>query len=97
MGSLWVVWVLSYFSVFWGSRNTFKKLRFFWSGSGRSREASGPNLTRLGTPKIGPGRVILGIFGVLFGGLVFLTVFSSLFCFVFDSVDLEFVSLFTLF
>ena len=96
MGSLWVVWVLSYFSVFWGSRNTFKKLRFFWRGSGRSREASGPNLTCLGTPKIGPGRVILGIFGALFGGIVF-NVLSPLFYFVFDSVDLEFVSLLTVF
>ena len=53
-------------------------------------------MTRLGTPKIGPGRVILGMFGVLFGGLVF-NRFSSLFCFVFDSVDLEFVSLFIVF
>ena len=79
MEPLWVVWVLSYFSVFWGSRNTIKKLRFFWSGSGRSREASGPNLTRLGTPKIGPGRVILGIFGVLFGGLVFKPFFHRFF------------------
>ena len=71
MGSLWVVWVLSYVSVFRGSRNTFKKLRFFWSGSGRSREASGPNLTRLGTPKIDPGKIILGIFVGFFGGPVF--------------------------
>ena len=97
MESLWVGWVLSYFSVFWGSRNTMKKLRFFWSGSGRSREASGPNLTRMGTPKIGPGRVIFGIFGVLFGGLLFLIRFSSSFYFVFKSVDLEFVSLITVF
>ena len=95
MDFLWVVWVLSYFSVLGGSRNMIKKLRFFWTGSGRSREASGPNLTRLGSPKIGPGRVILGIFGVLLGGFVFYLFLSSLFCFVFDSVDLEFVSLFT--
>ena len=59
------------FSVFWGSQKTTKKLCFFLTGFGTSREASGPNVTRLGTPKIGPGRVILGIFGVLFGGLVF--------------------------
>ena len=41
-----------------------------------------------------------GHFGYLWGafcGTGFLTVFSSLFCFVFDSVDLEFVSLFTVF
>ena len=41
-----------------------------------------------------------GHFGYLwdaFGGTRFLTVFSSLFCFVFHSVDLEFVSLFTVF
>ena len=97
MERVWVVWVLSYFSVFWGSRNTFKKLRFFWSGSGRSREASGPNLTRLGTPKIDPGRVILGIFGVLFGIPVFKPFFRRFFLCFFDSADLEFVSLFTVF
>ena len=96
MGSLWVVWVLSYLSVFWGSRNTFKKLRFFWSGSGRSREASGPNLTRLGTPKIGPGKVILGIFGVFFGGPVVLPLLHCVFV-CFNSADLEFVSLFIVF
>ena len=41
-----------------------------------------------------------GHFGYLWGafwGTRFLTVFSSLFCFVFDSVDLEFVSLFIVF
>ena len=96
MDSLWVVWVLSYFSVFWGSRNTIKKLRFFWSGSGRSREASGPNLTRVGTPKIGPGKVILGIFGVFCLGPVSKPFFHS-FLFLFDSADLEFVSLFIVF
>ena len=39
-------------------------------------------------------------FGYLWGafwGTCFLTVFSSLFCFVFDSADLEFVSLFIVF
>ena len=39
-------------------------------------QASGPNLTRLGTPKIGPGKIILGIFGVFFFGTRFQTVFS---------------------
>ena len=48
-----------------------QKTSFFWTGFGRSREASGPTVTRLGIPKIGPGRIILGIFGVRFGGLVF--------------------------
>ena len=84
---------MRYFSFFWGSRNTFKKLRFFWSGSGRSREASGPNLTRLGTPKIGPGRVILGIFGVFFGRPVSKPFFHRVVFVFFDSADLEFVSL----
>ena len=81
MESLCYAWVLSYFSFFWRSRNKFKKLRFFWSGSGRSREASGPKLTRLGTPKIGPGRVILRIFGVFFLGPVFKSFCHCFFCF----------------
>ena len=48
-----------------------KKTSFFLEWLRALSGGSGPNLTRLGTPKIGPGRVILGIVGVLLGGLVF--------------------------
>ena len=53
-------------------------------------------MTRLGTPKIGPGRVVLGIFGVFFGGSVFKPFVHRFFLF-FYSADLEFVSLFMAF
>ena len=82
---------------FLGVPEPFQKTSFFLEWLRALSGGLGTQFDASGDPK---NRSREGHFGYLWGGFWgtrFLTVFSSLFCFVFDSVDLEFVSLFIVF